>query len=264
MRLSIERFGLCAFLAGLLSLGFPARGVAEENTEVVYTSPSGVWRVEQSGNDVWVVSTKDTSQRAKLPPIDAIGPYPDADMLGSFNHEAWGSSVKLGVLKENSLGAYAMMFFIAWSSDSGRLLIKLYGGEEKRSMKSGLLYFNTRTKKFEVTDYLRKLNKTKANVLPCAEPVDPLPSEAELKTRFDTLDGQLNEKYAKVLARTEKDRVPLMREAQRTWIKHRDEGAKLYTSIFPAAEKEKRRLQFLGDVTAARIDTPGEEWEVER
>jgi hypothetical protein len=37
----------------------------------------------------------------------------------------------------------------------------------------------------------------------------------------------------------------------------------LYILIFPPAEKERRRLQFLGDVTAARIDAPGEKWEVE-
>jgi uncharacterized protein YecT (DUF1311 family) len=54
-----------------------------------------------------------------------------------------------------------------------------------------------------------------------------------------------------------------LREAQRTWIKHRDEGAKFYVSLFPEAEKERRRLQFLCDVTAARIDTqPDEEWEL--
>jgi uncharacterized protein YecT (DUF1311 family) len=131
-------------------------------------------------------------------------------------------------------------------------------------MHEGYVYFNVRTKNFQVTDYLRKLNKTKAKVLACAEPVDPLPNEAELKTRLDSLDRQLNEKYAKLLAQTEKDHVPLMREAQREWIKHRDEGAKLYMSIFPAAEKERRRLQFFSDVTAVRIDTPAEEWEVER
>ena len=56
----------------------------------------------------------------------------------------------------------------------------------------------------------------------------------------------------------------MVREAQRDWIKHRDEGVKLYMSIFLAAEKERRRLQFFSDVTAARIDTPAEEWEVER
>jgi hypothetical protein len=51
-----------------------------------------------------------------------------------------------------------------------------------------------------------------------------------------------------------------VREAQRNWIKHRDEGAKVYVSLFPATEKERRRLQFLGDVTAARIEVGPDEW----
>ena len=39
-------------------------------------------------------------------------------------------------------------------------------------------------------------------------------------------------------AHIEKDRVSVVSETQRDWIKHRDEGAKLYVSAFPAAEKE--------------------------
>jgi len=279
---------------------FSTNAIAQEKAEVVYKSPSGAWQVEQSGDDVWVVSTKDTSQRAKLPPIDAIGPYPDAyhfspndewifglryggsclrdgdlfhrlapdkiDMFESFNEAAWKNAVKLGAFKRDfsAEGFCAMTEFVSWSFDSARLLIELRGGEDKREMHEGYVYFNVPTKNFEVTNYLRKLNKAKSDVLACAEPVDPLPNEAELKTRFDSLDRQLNEKYTQVLAQADKDRIPVVREAQRDWIKHRDEGAKLYMSIFPAAEKERRRLQFFSDVTAARIGTPAEEWEVER
>ena len=65
-----------------------------------------------------------------------------------------------------------------------------------------------------------------------------------------------------MLAQTVKDGIPLLRQSQRSWIKHRDEGANLYVSLFPAAERERRRLQFLGDVTAARIEAPPEEWEL--
>ena len=289
-----------------------ATGKAEEKPEVLYTSPSGAFRIEQTGvgfsggegestGDIWVVSTKDPTQPAKLPKQASDSPLDDGfdfspneewifserhigsglrggnvyhiaqplkiDMpIDEFNDVVWGKCVRLGVLKHDywAEGVYAMTFFVAWSFDSSRVLIKLYGGEEKRSMKPGYLYFNTRAKKFEITDYLRKLNKTKSEALACAEPVDPLPNEAELKTRFDSLDRRLNEKYTQVLAHSEKDRIPVVRETQRDWIKHRDEGAKLYTSVFPAAEKERRRLQFLGDVTAARIGTPAEEWEVER
>jgi hypothetical protein len=75
------------------------------------------------------------------------------------------------------------------------VLIQLRGGEEKRSMKPGLLYFNIRSKTFEMTDYVRKLNKSESEMLACAEPVDPLPSDAELKTRLDTLDRLSNNTY---------------------------------------------------------------------
>jgi uncharacterized protein YecT (DUF1311 family) len=128
-------------------------------------------------------------------------------------------------------------------------------------MRCGFLYFNTRTNNFELTDYSRKLNTAKADPLPCAEPVDPLPSEAELKQRLDTLDRELNKKYAEVLAKAEKDRVSLLREAQRNWLKRRDAGEKIYLESIAPAEKSQRRLQYLGDVTAARLDQPREQWE---
>jgi uncharacterized protein YecT (DUF1311 family) len=187
------------------------------------------------------------------------------DMFKSFNEAAWKNAVKLGAFKRDfsAEGFCAMADFVSWSVDSSRLLVLLRGGEDKRDMHEGYVYFSARTKDFEVTDYLRKLNKKKSEMLVCAEPVNPLPSEAELKTRFDTLDRRLNTRYAEVLGKMEKDRVANVREAQRNWIKHRDEGAKFYVALFPPAEKERRRLQFLCDVTAARIDTqPDEAWEL--
>ncbi len=283
----------------LVVVSLATKATAEEKTEGLATSPSGAIRIEQNGEDVWVVSTKDSAQRVKLP-IESPESMPDEfhfspndewifglrhggsclrdgdlfhrlapdkiDMFESFNEAAWKNAVKLGAFKRDfsAEGFCAMTEFVSWSFDSARLLIELRGGEDKREMHEGYVYFNVPTKNFEVTNYLRKLNKAKSDVLACAEPVDPLPNEAELKTRFDSLDRQLNEKYAEVLTHTEKDRIPVVREAQRDWIKHRDEGAKLYMSIFPAAEKERRRLQFFSDVTAARIGTPAEEWEVER
>src|SRR5438046_3365767 len=184
----------------------------------------------------------------------------------SFNDLVWPYCVKQGALTANYSAEEdgadtGLTDFMAWSFDSSRLLVQLRGGDRHKALHACYVYFNTRTGTFEMTDYLRKLNKTKSSGLACAEPTDPIPSEADLKTRLDTLDRQLNKKYADVIAQSEKDRVSLVREAQRKWIKHRDEGAKLYASLFPPAERELRRLQFLGDVTAARIDTPTEEWE---
>jgi uncharacterized protein YecT (DUF1311 family) len=140
-------------------------------------------------------------------------------------------------------------------------LIRLCGGEKKGNLHCGFLYFNTRANQFEATDYSRKLGKAKPEPLPCAEPMDPLPSEAELKQRFDTLDRELNKKYAEVLAKAEKDRVSLLREAQRNWLKKRDAGERIYVESFPSPERPQRRLQYLADVTAARIDLPLDQWE---
>jgi hypothetical protein len=284
--------------AATLVIGFATCAAAEEKAEVLYASPNGAIRIERDGEDAWLIYTKDPTQRAKMPPLEGTSPVDDEyhsspndewifglrhggsclrdgdlfhrlvpdkiDMFESFNQAAWKNAVKLGVFKRDfsAEGFCAMTEFVSWSFDSARLLIELRGGEDKREKHEGYVYFNLRTKNFEVTDYLRKLNKTKAKVLAAAEPIDPLPSEADLKTRFEELDRQLNEKYKEVLAHAGEG-APLVREAQRAWIKHRDEGAKFYVSLFPAAEKERRRLQFLCDVTAARIDTqPDEAWEL--
>jgi uncharacterized protein YecT (DUF1311 family) len=250
---------------------------------------------------IWVVSAKDPTQRAELPKQSPDSPSddefhfsPNEEWLfglrhvgsglrygniyhllkplrievvgkqGYFDELVWKQCVKLGALKENysAAGVYAMTAFASWSLDSSRLLIRLCGGEKKGNMLCGFLYFNTRTNKFEATDYSRKLSKAKPEMLACAEPIDPLPSGDELKKRFDALDQQLNKKYAEVLAQTDKDRVSLVREAQRRWLKERDAGEKFYLQLFPAAEKASRHLQFLGDVTAARIDVTAEGWEL--
>jgi lysozyme inhibitor LprI len=281
--------------AATLVIGFATCAAAEEKAEVLYASPNGAIRIERDGEDAWLIYTKDPTQRAKMPPLEGTSPVDDEyhsspndewifglrhggsclrdgdlfhrlvpdkiDMFESFNQAAWKNAVKLGVFKRDfsAEGFCAMTEFVSWSFDSARLLIELRGGEDKREKHEGYVYFNLRTKNFEVTDYLRKLNKTKAKVLAAAEPIDPLPKEAELKTRLDGLDQQLNKKYADVLAQAGEG-VPLVREAQRNWIKHRDEGAKVYVSLFPATEKERRRLQFLGDVTAARIEVGPDEW----
>ena len=298
-------FGAGLALSVLFLVTFPATGNAEEQKEVLYTSPGGGLRIERNGEKAWVTSNNDPAQRAELPPLEGISPFDDefhaspndewlfgvrsmahgfsnGDLFHrvdpqhikiaptekdqSFNDLVWPYCVKQGALKANYSAEEdgadtGLTDFVAWSFDSSRLLVQLRGGDRHKTLHACYVYFNTRTRTFEMTDYLRKLNKTKSSGLACAEPTDPIPSEADLKTRLDTLDRQLNKKYADVIAQSEKDRVSLVREAQRKWIKHRDEGAKLYVSLFPPAERERRRLQFLGDVTAARIEVPPGEWE---
>ena len=272
---------------------------AEQKSDIVAVSPSGL-RVEQNGTEFWVTFSDgqrvklpvtlpdDPEEIGNLPSEFHASPNEEwiwaahhigscmrgselfhragpskIDRVEGFNHHAWESALKFGLFAKNfsDEGACNMIEFYAWSGDSARLLFSLRGGEDKREMKERGIYFNTRTQKFELTDYLRKLNKTKLEMLACAEPVDPLPAEAELKKRFDSLDQQLNAKYAEVLAKTAKDRVSLVRRAQRNWLKKRDAGEKIYLQFFRSTEKAQRRLQYLGDVTAARIDSPPDHWE---
>jgi uncharacterized protein YecT (DUF1311 family) len=306
-------FFICS-AAVVFRSAFPICGLAQatiqERTDLLYTSPSGALRIEttvkpsSTGDELtaetWVVSTKDPTQRARLPKQSADSPDDDefhcspndewifglrhvgsglrygnlyhyltplriemSDKDESFNELVWKNCIEFGALKEDysAEGVYAVTIFVGWSLDSCRLLVELSGGEEKSAMHRGRLYFNTRTKRFEMTDYVRKLNRSKSAMLACAEPVEPLPSEAELKTRLDRLDQQLNKTYGELVAKTQKDRVSLLREGQRAWIKHRDEGVKFYVSLFPQTERERRRLQFMGDVTAARIEELPKEWE---
>jgi len=300
------KLSFLSVVAGVFSICLPVQA-AEEKPEVLYTSPGGAFRVvqvevtptgdDESGQEFWIVSTRDESHRTKLYSSETTFPtafysapgeqwlfveshqgsclqrgdvYHRKDndtfeAVPSFSDQAWKDAVKLGAFKTNysAEGLCAMISFGCWSFDASRVLMVMLGGEDRRSTDQRYVYFNTRTNKFEVTDYLRKVNKTKAEFLACAEPVDALPSEADLKTRYEELDSKLNKRYAEVIAKTEKERISNVRQGQRNWIKHRDAGVKVYVSLFPEAEEEQRRLQFLCDVTAARIETqPDEAWEL--
>src|SRR5205814_1061397 len=90
--------------------------------------------------------------------------------------------------------------------------------------------------------------------LVCAESLDSLPAEKDLQARFETLDQRLNQVYRERMAKIGPERSVSLRANQRAWIKHRDEGAAFFLAGVPAAEKERCRLRFLGDVTAARVD----------
>ena len=155
-----------------------------------------------------------------------------------------------------------MVRFGGWSDDSGRLLLIIRGGEERRETVGRYLYYNTRTSHFELTPYLRKINAASAkshemNVLACAEPVDPLPDEATLKQRYSAVDNKLNQSYHKLIAEAEnegKETVAELRRSQGEWLKARDAGLKVYEAAFSPGEKERRRLQFLIDVSQAQAE----------
>ena len=144
-----------------LVVGFWICITAEQKAEVLYTSPSGAVRIERDGENAWLISTKDPTQRAKMPSLEGISPVDDEyhsspneewifglrhggsclrdgdlfhrlasdkiDMFESFNEAGWKNAVKLGPFKRDfsAEGFCAITEFVSWSFDSARLLIEL-------------------------------------------------------------------------------------------------------------------------------------------
>ena len=149
--------------------------------------------------------------------------------------------------------------FRGWSFDSNRFLIGIYCEVSERG--PAYVYFNTRTKTLEQTPYLRQVNKNVAKAKEdygedavCAEPTSPLPSESESKARLDILNNKLAESVAGHMRALKDDAVNEFRKEQEKWVKSRDDGVKTYLAFARKGQEERARLQFLADVTAARID----------
>jgi uncharacterized protein YecT (DUF1311 family) len=195
-----------------------------------------------------------------------VGPFQPIEP--SLEDGAWTEALKQRLFTKNFAdeGLCAMVRFGGWSDDSGRLLLVIRGGEERRETVGRYLYYNTRIGGFELTPYLRKVNVASAksheiNVLACAEPVGPLPDEATLKQQYARVDKRLNENYQKMVAKAEKEEtesVAGLRQSQRDWLKARDAGLQIYLAAFSPAEKERRRLQFLIDVSRAEAEADEE------
>jgi uncharacterized protein YecT (DUF1311 family) len=213
-----------------------------------------------SGADLYRKSNSKAAGRNEVGPFQPIEP--------SLEDGAWAEALKQRLFTQNFAdeGLCAMVRFGGWSDDSGRLLLIVRGGESRRETVGRYLYYNTRTSRFELTPYLRKVNAASANsheidVLACAEPVDPLPDKATLKQRYAAVDKKLNENYQKMIAKAEKEEegtVADLRRFQRQWLKARDAGMKIYLAAFSPAEKERRRLQFLIDVSRTEAEADEE------
>jgi hypothetical protein len=100
---------------------------------------------------------------------------PDPESTDRFDNEAWkffskAEGVPLTKIDMKDLGPEPISF-LDWSADSGRLLIDLHGGltgsvetpdrdlYKKPGVSLWVAYFNTKTKRFELTDRLRACNK---------------------------------------------------------------------------------------------------------
>ena len=210
-----------------------------------------------SGADLYRTTDGKAAEANEVGPFQRIEP--------SLEDGAWTEALKQRLFTNNFAdeGLCAMVRFGGWSDDSGRLLLIIRGGEDRRETVGRYLYYNTRSSRFELTSYLRKVNAASANshdvnVLACAEPVDPLPDGATLKQRYAAVDKKLNENYQKMIAKAEMETVPNLKRVQRDWLKARDAGLQIYLAAFLPAEKERRRLQFLIDVSRAQAEVDEE------
>jgi hypothetical protein len=186
---------------------------------------------------------------------------------------------------ENGIG---LIDFVAWSPDSARLLVALHGGDfdendRNRGVYLWYVYFNTRSEKLELTDYLRRLNKEawkrfandklRANFgeAASAEPLGELPPEAESKKRYEAADRSVKELFEKLVAMQEKqlqqsidddqasetqreiykEQLKGSRVLQRTWIKTREIGSKLYADSGPKSTATRRYWQYMAESTEA-------------
>ncbi len=165
--------------------------------------------------------------------------------------------------------------FVAWSPDAARLLVSLRGGTRHGDgIYAWNVYWNTGTQAFELTDYLRSLNRAaerrwsddnfrgNSALAACAEPLEGgWPDEATARKAYAALDTRLNDVYAARLGKLLPKDQRIERSDQREWLKRRDEGARVYAGFgADAAAKEVRHLQYLAGATRQRVAdfSPGE------
>ncbi len=190
---------LTGFGQAATALGAPVSSSAdEEKPQILKTSPSGAFRIIQSGEDFWIVSAADEKRRTKMHSAELAIPEefrfsPDEKWLyvelhhGSclsgadlYRHSeskaaepfhqispaledgAWAAAMKQRLFGTNYAeeGGCAMVRFGAWSADSARLLLSMRGGDARNKTFGRYLYYSTRLGKFETTPFLAKVNAT--------------------------------------------------------------------------------------------------------
>lgn len=163
-------------------------------------------------------------------------------------------------------------YFIAWSSDSARLLVERRSQLEAKKDGENLwrrdyFYFNLRRGKLEHTQYLFTLNrafrrydseqKNDVAVPSFAEPLDALPPEKELRDRYDAAERRLNKVYPAYLTQADgeiqnpnekRDRL----RYQQLWLKARESRAESFAATGSKAECQRRKLLYLADATENR------------
>jgi Uncharacterized protein conserved in bacteria len=158
-------------------------------------------------------------------------------------------------------------YFVAWSSDSARLLVERRSQLEAKkdgehAWRRHYFYFNLSRGKLEHTQYLFTLNRAfrhydseqKKDVVPAfAEPLDALPPEKELRDRYEAAERRLNKAYPGFLERAEDEKEKQdRRRYQQVWLKARESGAEAFAAMGSNAERSRRKLLYVADATENR------------
>jgi uncharacterized protein YecT (DUF1311 family) len=197
-------------------------------------------------------------------------------MPEAFEKSAWQFFSKERKVPEDAIGVpdqygnrYQNIEFGGWSSDSARLLVALSGdiGKPKEPEEGGpakyqssastwLLYFNTRTGKFEQTDRLRSSNALREKAQPAesekevengavlsAESLGQEGPEVPVKDRLRKADAALNQTYQLLLKQLSSDEKTKLQQEQRSWLTERDTFSVVYAiqswSPFPNASQSE-------------------------
>jgi hypothetical protein len=156
--------------------------------------------------------------------------------------------------KRSSGWGVEIVDFNGWSSDSARVLFSLRRGNRVTGKGSfgyygWQAYYNVRRGKFELTDYLRALNRFAHKIRPedaeppdtaaLAEPLAELPPQSEIKKRYEEADRRRNE----LLAKRNQNKEAILRD----WIKTPEPDAKFYAKFGPKATARRRYWQYMLD-----------------
>jgi uncharacterized protein YecT (DUF1311 family) len=250
-----------------------------------FVSPDEHWifvEVDTGGGNTTGIlyqRTQDSSGASETPRYEPA-------LTKGFDHAAWEFVCRDHKLTESDIGIpdkngiwSKSLYFGAWSADSARLLFGLGGTVGKpRSPDEGgssqwesgvyeLVYFNTRTGAFELTDRLQKANLVlKANdsgqagehtaepaAVLSAESVGQESPEPSVTDRYKKADAELNDVYKKLLSSLSPSAKGQLQKEEQLWLTKRDLFAVIHAwqswSPFPNAS----RIEGMAIATETRV-----------
>lgn len=276
--------------------------VLAEPPKVLPTSPKGTYRIERVAVEnepatEFIVKVSDPEQRTPIPQTEPPTVYdfsfsPDEKWFAvNVHHGGWNGEFRLYQLKQgpkieqvldakpawkwlggdklDALFADAVMAHDGWSCDSSRLFLRTPIGGDRKPRVYYSFYYNLRTRRFELTDYLRNVNRNAMRILKSTsperpiywaepEPMDPVASLDSNRARYEAAEERLNKVYVELIEKVKKK--PLLGhletdlgEEQRQWMTMREPGAEAFAAVRPKAQRPAYRMHYLAEATESRV-----------